>query len=126
MPTARMHVPVEVAEPAVAHGRQVDADCCVAIGGGSTVELGKATALSTGLPATTRWRLPRSAEPAWAPRQRGCTITCATPRRHVRLPQAEAHAVALPHVVDEVMVGTYANPRPVEATVLRDLITAMV
>ncbi|MEU6549134.1 maleylacetate reductase [Streptomyces sp. NPDC046915] len=47
---ARMHVPVQVAEAARAAARAVDADGCLAVGGGSTVGLGKAVALETGLP----------------------------------------------------------------------------
>ncbi|MFI8537586.1 maleylacetate reductase [Streptomyces aquilus] len=47
---ARMHVPVQVAEAARAAARGAGADGCLAIGGGSTVGLGKAIALTTGLP----------------------------------------------------------------------------
>ncbi|WP_420806255.1 iron-containing alcohol dehydrogenase [Sciscionella marina] len=47
---ARMHVPAEVAAAGRHHAQQVDADGCVAIGGGSTIGLGKAIALETGLP----------------------------------------------------------------------------
>jgi maleylacetate reductase len=47
---ALMHVPIEIAREARARARQVDADCIVAIGGGSTIGLGKAIALETGLP----------------------------------------------------------------------------
>ncbi|TPQ23928.1 maleylacetate reductase [Streptomyces sporangiiformans] len=47
---ARMHVPVEVAEAARATARDAGADGCLAIGGGSTIGLGKAIALSSGLP----------------------------------------------------------------------------
>ncbi|MFJ4206559.1 maleylacetate reductase [Streptomyces sviceus] len=47
---ARMHVPVQVAEAARAAARDAGADGCLAIGGGSTVGLGKAIALTTGLP----------------------------------------------------------------------------
>lgn len=47
---ALMHVPIEIAREALARARQVDADCIVAIGGGSTIGLGKAIALETGLP----------------------------------------------------------------------------
>ena len=46
---AVMHTPVEVTARAVAAARAVDADCTVAIGGGSTVGLGKAIALRSGL-----------------------------------------------------------------------------
>ena len=47
---AVMHVPMEVARAAVAEARRLDADGCVALGGGSTTGLGKAIALETGLP----------------------------------------------------------------------------
>ncbi len=46
---AAMHTPVEVTEEALAHARSVEADCFVAVGGGSTTGLGKALALRTGL-----------------------------------------------------------------------------
>jgi maleylacetate reductase len=47
---ARMHVPVETAEAAVRAATDHRADSCVAIGGGSAVGLGKAVALTHGLP----------------------------------------------------------------------------
>lgn len=47
---AVMHVPIEVAHAACEAARRVDADCTVAIGGGSTIGLGKAIALENGLP----------------------------------------------------------------------------
>ncbi len=47
---ARMHVPVEVADVAVQAARAAGADGCVAVGGGSSIGLGKAVALRTGLP----------------------------------------------------------------------------
>ncbi|WP_396331110.1 maleylacetate reductase [Burkholderia anthina] len=49
-PEARMHVPIETARRARDHAREVGADCAVAIGGGSTVGLGKAIALESSLP----------------------------------------------------------------------------
>ena len=42
---ARMHVPIETARAARAEAQRLGADCAVAIGGGSTVGLGKAIAL---------------------------------------------------------------------------------
>jgi maleylacetate reductase len=48
-PQAVMHVPIETARAARDMARRLDADCCVAIGGGSTVGLGKAIALESGL-----------------------------------------------------------------------------
>src|SRR4051812_13097136 len=47
---AVMHVPVETARAARDHAASVGADACVAVGGGSTVGLGKAIALEFGLP----------------------------------------------------------------------------
>ncbi|WP_299611177.1 maleylacetate reductase [uncultured Tateyamaria sp.] len=47
---ATMHTPVSVTDEAVAHLRDVNADCIIAIGGGSTTGLGKAIALRTGVP----------------------------------------------------------------------------
>ncbi|MGE0594368.1 MAG: maleylacetate reductase [Vicinamibacterales bacterium] len=49
-PEAVMHVPIETARAAREEARRLGADCCVAIGGGSTVGLGKAIALDSGLP----------------------------------------------------------------------------
>jgi alcohol dehydrogenase class IV len=47
---ARMHTPVEVTEQALALAHQHGADCTIAIGGGSTIGLGKAIAARTDLP----------------------------------------------------------------------------
>jgi maleylacetate reductase len=47
---AVMHVPIETARAAREVARQLRADCYVAIGGGSTIGLGKAIALETGMP----------------------------------------------------------------------------
>ncbi|MEP6961169.1 MAG: maleylacetate reductase [Acidobacteriota bacterium] len=47
---AVMHVPVEVAQAARDEAWRVHADCCVAIGGGSTTGLAKAIALTSDLP----------------------------------------------------------------------------
>ena len=47
---AAMHVPVEIAEDARRTARELGADCCVTVGGGSTTGLGKAIALTSDLP----------------------------------------------------------------------------
>ena len=44
------HVPVEVAEAGRAKARELRADCCVTIGGGSAIGLGKAIAMEIALP----------------------------------------------------------------------------
>jgi maleylacetate reductase len=47
---AARHVPIEVARAACETARRLGADCCVTIGGGSTIGLGKAIALERTLP----------------------------------------------------------------------------
>ena len=47
---ALMHVPVELAHDARRVAQELRADCCIAWGGGSTIGLGKAIALTSGLP----------------------------------------------------------------------------
>jgi maleylacetate reductase len=47
---ATMHTPVAISEEAVQQAREIDADCIVAIGGGSTTGLAKAIAWRTDLP----------------------------------------------------------------------------
>lgn len=47
---AVMHVPIETARQARQVARDLDADCAIAVGGGSTIGLGKAIALDSGLP----------------------------------------------------------------------------
>ncbi|MBN9107148.1 MAG: maleylacetate reductase [Pseudonocardia sp.] len=47
---ARMHTPVETTEEALTLARALEADCTVAVGGGSTIGLGKALTHRTGLP----------------------------------------------------------------------------
>ena len=47
---ATMHTPTDVTQEAVEHAQSVEADSIVAIGGGSTIGLGKAIALRTGFP----------------------------------------------------------------------------
>jgi maleylacetate reductase len=47
---AVMHTPIEAVEAARSMASAVEADCCIAIGGGSTIGFGKAIALSSSLP----------------------------------------------------------------------------
>ena len=47
---AVMHTPVDVTEQALGRLRELGADCTIALGGGSTIGLGKAIALRTDLP----------------------------------------------------------------------------
>jgi alcohol dehydrogenase class IV len=45
-----MHTPIEAATEARGLAASLNADCCVAVGGGSTIGFGKAIALTSGLP----------------------------------------------------------------------------
>jgi maleylacetate reductase len=47
---AVMHVPIEIAQAAREEAQRLGADCCIAVGGGSTTGLGKAIALTSSLP----------------------------------------------------------------------------
>ena len=47
---AVMHHPIEVVRAARARATELEADCCVTIGGGTTTGTGKAIALETGMP----------------------------------------------------------------------------
>ncbi|KAL6811480.1 hypothetical protein J3E69DRAFT_377539 [Trichoderma sp. SZMC 28015] len=47
---ATMHTPTDVTEEALVYAKTTNADCLLSIGGGSTVGLGKALSLRTGLP----------------------------------------------------------------------------
>jgi maleylacetate reductase len=47
---AQMHVPIESARKVRDHARAIGADCAIAVGGGSTVGLGKAIALESSIP----------------------------------------------------------------------------
>jgi len=47
---AAMHQPIEIVEEARELAASINADCCVAVGGGSTIGFGKAIALTSGLP----------------------------------------------------------------------------
>jgi alcohol dehydrogenase class IV len=47
---ATMHTPSHITEEALIHAKESKADCVVSIGGGSTVGLGKAISVRTGLP----------------------------------------------------------------------------
>jgi maleylacetate reductase len=74
---ARMHVPAEVAAAARERAKRVDADCCVAIGGGSTTGLAKAIALTSGLPIVAIPTTCAGSEmtPVWGITERGVKKT---------------------------------------------------
>ncbi|MEU5317256.1 maleylacetate reductase [Streptomyces sp. NPDC021056] len=74
---ARMHVPAEVADRAVEVARAAGADGCVAVGGGSSIGLGKAIALRTGLPliAVPTTYSGSEATPVWGLTEHGAKRT---------------------------------------------------
>ncbi len=77
-----MHVPVEVAERAVAQVRGAGADLVVTLGGGSATGLGKAVALRTGLPvlAVPTTFAGSEVTPVWGLTQAGRKTTGRDPR----------------------------------------------
>ncbi len=91
---AVMHVPIETARAARAVARRLEADCCVAIGGGSTIGLAKAIALESAIADRRRadhlrrlgddadLRSDRRRSQANGPRSvRCCRKRCSTTRR---------------------------------------------
>ncbi len=78
---AVMHVPVEVAQAARDEAGRLGADCYVAVGGGSTIGLGKAIALVSGQPiiAVPTTYAGSEVTPIYAPQgPAGTTIAAAT------------------------------------------------
>ena len=47
---AKMHTPISVTEKALAYAKSINADSVISMGGGSTIGLGKAISVRTGLP----------------------------------------------------------------------------
>jgi maleylacetate reductase len=82
LPEARMHVPVAVARRAAESAASVDADGCVAVGGGSAVGLGKALALERGLPVVAVPTTYAGSEmtPVWGLTEAGVKRTGREPR----------------------------------------------
>jgi maleylacetate reductase len=79
---ARMHVPIEVADLARDRARELSADGCVAVGGGSAIGLGKAVALEHGLPVVAVPTTYAGSEmtPVWGLTQDGQKRTGRDPR----------------------------------------------
>jgi maleylacetate reductase len=82
LPEARMHVPIEVAHRARELASELNADGCVAVGGGSAVGLGKAIALEYGLPVLAVPTTYAGSEmtPVWGLTENGVKRTGKDPR----------------------------------------------
>lgn len=119
---ATMHTPVEVTQTALAALIRMQADCLVAIGGGSTTGLSKALALRTGLPQIV---IPTSfagseATPILGQTEDGRKTTLTDPR--VR-PRVILYDVALVRTLPPMMVvssGMNALAHAVEGLYARD------
>ncbi|HJT89564.1 MAG TPA: maleylacetate reductase [Bryobacteraceae bacterium] len=79
---AVMHVPIETAEAAREEARRLGADCCVAVGGGSTTGLAKAIALVSELPilAVPTTYAGSEMTPIWGITEKGRKTTGRDPR----------------------------------------------
>jgi maleylacetate reductase len=79
---ARMHVPIEVANRARDRARELGADSCVTVGGGSAIGLGKAIALEHGIPVVAVPTTYAGSEmtPVWGLTQDGQKRTGRDPR----------------------------------------------
>lgn len=97
-PKAVMHVPIEVAQAARAEAVRLGADCCIAIGSGSTIGLGKAIAMDSGLPILA---IPTTYAGSEMTTIYGLTenhrARCHTLGGTFNLPHAQTHAAVLPH-----------------------------
>lgn len=79
---AVMHVPIETADAAREEAKRIGADCCVAIGGGSTTGLAKAIALVSELPilAVPTTYAGSEMTPIWGLTEKGRKTTGRDPR----------------------------------------------
>jgi maleylacetate reductase len=116
-PHARMHVPAESAAEAQRHAKEVNADGCVAVGGGSAIGLGKIVALKYGLPVIAVPTTYAGSEmtPVWGLTENGVKRTGRDPRvLPVSVVYDPALTLALPTAVS-VTSGMNAIAHAVEA-----------
>lgn len=119
---ARMHVPAEVADAALAEARRVDADLLVAVGGGSAIGVAKAVALRGGPPflAVPTTYAGSEMTPIWGISERGRKTTGRDPRVLPRTVLYEpALTVSLPPAVTAAS-GMNAIAHCVEALYAHD------
>ncbi|MBO4254061.1 iron-containing alcohol dehydrogenase [Streptomyces griseorubiginosus] len=116
-PHARMHVPAESAAEAQRRAKEVNADGCVAVGGGSAIGLGKVVALKYGLPVIAVPTTYSGSEmtPVWGLTEDGVKRTGRDPRAlPVSVLYDPALTLALPTAVS-VTSGMNAIAHAVEA-----------
>ncbi|MEU1181833.1 maleylacetate reductase [Streptomyces sp. NPDC005820] len=116
-PHARMHVPAESAAAAQRRAQEVEADGCVAVGGGSAIGLGKIVALQHGLPVVAVPTTYAGSEmtPVWGLTENGVKRTGRDPRvLPVSVLYDPALTVTLPAAVS-VTSGMNAIAHAVEA-----------
>jgi maleylacetate reductase len=116
-PHARMHVPAESAAAARERVREVNADGCVTVGGGSAIGLGKIVALQDGLPiiAVPTTYAGSEMTPVWGLTENGVKRTGRDPRvLPVSVLYDPALTVTLPSAVS-VTSGMNAIAHAVEA-----------
>ncbi|MFF8022131.1 maleylacetate reductase [Streptomyces sp. NPDC007896] len=116
-PHARMHVPAESAADAQRRAQEVNADGCIAVGGGSAIGLGKIVALQYGLPVIAVPTTYAGSEmtPVWGLTENGVKRTGRDPRvLPVSVLYDPALTVTLPAAVS-VTSGMNAIAHAVEA-----------
>ncbi|WP_405622390.1 maleylacetate reductase [Streptomyces sp. NBC_00076] len=116
-PHARMHVPAEAAAGARRRAKEVNADGCVAVGGGSAIGLGKIVALQYGLPiiAVPTTYAGSEMTPVWGMTENGVKRTGRDPRvLPVSVLYDPALTVTLPAAIS-VTSGMNAIAHAVEA-----------
>ncbi len=102
---AVMHVPVEIAEQAREQAKSLGADCCVAIGGGSTTGLAKAIAMVSTLPILAIPTTYAGSEmtPIWGITEAGVKKTGRDPRV---LPKTVLYEPALTTTMSPILSAT--------------------
>jgi maleylacetate reductase len=119
---AAMHTPVAVTEEAMEHARSVDADCVVALGGGSTTGLGKAIAYRTDLPQIVIPTTYAGSEATWilGQTENGEKTTLTDPKVQPEVILYDAELVATLPVAMTVTSALNAMAHAVEALYAKD------
>ena len=119
---AAMHTPVDVTQAALAHAKEIDADCLVAVGGGSTTGLGKAIAYRTDLPqiVVPTTYAGSEATPILGQTEEGRKVTLTDPKVQPEVILYDAELVATLPVAMTVTSALNAIAHAAEALYARD------